>query len=37
MEIKQFEYKNLGHYSYAILSNGEIALIDSAGNRTTIS
>ncbi len=30
MEIKQFEDKNLSHYSYAILSNGEIALIDPA-------
>lgn len=28
MEIKQFEDKNLAHYSYAILSKGEIALID---------
>lgn len=32
MEIKQFEDKNLAHYSYAILSNGEIALIDPARN-----
>lgn len=30
MEIKQFEDKNLAHYSYAILSHGEIALIDPA-------
>lgn len=30
MEIKQFEDKNLAHYSYAILSKGEIALIDPA-------
>ncbi|MDQ3110372.1 MAG: MBL fold metallo-hydrolase [Bacteroidota bacterium] len=30
MEIKQFEDKNLAHYSYAILSNGEIALVDPA-------
>jgi len=30
MIIKQFEDKNLAHYSYAILSNGEIALIDPA-------
>jgi hydroxyacylglutathione hydrolase len=30
MEIKQFEDKNLAHYSYAILSNGEMALIDPA-------
>ena len=28
MEIKQFEDKNLAHYSYAIISNGAIALID---------
>lgn len=30
MKIKQFEDKNLAHYSYAIISNGEIALIDPA-------
>ncbi|MEO5643635.1 MAG: MBL fold metallo-hydrolase [Bacteroidia bacterium] len=30
MEIKQFEDKNLAHYSYAILSKGEIALVDPA-------
>lgn len=30
MQIKQFEDKNLSHYSYAILSNQEIALIDPA-------
>lgn len=30
MEIKQFEDRNLAHYSYAIVSNGEIALIDPA-------
>jgi glyoxylase-like metal-dependent hydrolase (beta-lactamase superfamily II)/rhodanese-related sulfurtransferase len=30
MEIKQFEDKNLAHYSYAILSKGEIAIIDPA-------
>jgi glyoxylase-like metal-dependent hydrolase (beta-lactamase superfamily II)/rhodanese-related sulfurtransferase len=30
MEIKQFEDKNLSHFSYAVLSNGEIALIDPA-------
>ncbi|MBK5273353.1 MAG: MBL fold metallo-hydrolase [Bacteroidia bacterium] len=30
MEIKQFEDKNLAHYSYAIISNGEMALIDPA-------
>ena len=28
MNIKQFEYKPLSHYSYAIVSNGEMALID---------
>ncbi len=32
MEIKQFEDKNLAHYSYAIISNGEAALIDPARN-----
>lgn len=32
MEIKQFEDKNLAHYSYAIISNGEVALIDPARN-----
>ena len=32
MEIKQFEDKNLSHYSYAIINNGEIALIDPARN-----
>lgn len=32
MEIKQFEDKHLAHYSYAILSNGEIALIDPSRN-----
>lgn len=30
MQIKQFEDKSLAHYSYVILSNGEIALIDPA-------
>lgn len=30
MKIKQFEDKNLAHYSYAIVSKGEIALIDPA-------
>lgn len=30
MEIKQFEDKNLAHYSYAIISKGEVALIDPA-------
>lgn len=28
MEIKQFEYKALAHYSYAIESQGEIVIID---------
>jgi hydroxyacylglutathione hydrolase len=28
MEIKQFEDKNLAHFSYAIESHGEIALVD---------
>jgi glyoxylase-like metal-dependent hydrolase (beta-lactamase superfamily II)/rhodanese-related sulfurtransferase len=32
MEIKQFEDKNLAHYSYAIVSNGEMALIDPERN-----
>ena len=32
MEIIQLEDKNLAHYSYAIISNGEIALIDPARN-----
>ncbi len=32
MEIIQFEDKNLAHYSYAIISNGEVALIDPARN-----
>lgn len=32
MEIKQFEDKNLAHYSYAIVSNGEVAMIDPARN-----
>jgi len=32
MEIKQFEDKNLAHYSYAIISNGEMVLIDPARN-----
>jgi hydroxyacylglutathione hydrolase len=30
MEIKQFEDKSLAHYSYSIVSNGEMALIDPA-------
>lgn len=32
MIIKQFEDKNLAHYSYAIVSNGEVALIDPSRN-----
>ncbi|MBS1736454.1 MAG: MBL fold metallo-hydrolase [Bacteroidetes bacterium] len=32
MEIIQFEDKNLAHYSYAIISNGQMALIDPARN-----
>jgi len=32
MEIKQFNDHNLAHYSYAIISNGEMALIDPARN-----
>jgi len=32
MKIEQFEDKNLAHYSYAIVSNGQIALIDPARN-----
>lgn len=28
MNIKQFEYKPLAHYSYAILSDGEMAIVD---------
>ena len=32
MKIKQFEDKNLAHYSYAIISEGEMALIDPARN-----
>jgi hydroxyacylglutathione hydrolase len=30
MKIKQFEDKNLAHFSYAVVSNGEMALIDPA-------
>lgn len=30
--IQQFEDKNLAHYSYAIVSNGEMALVDPARN-----
>ncbi len=32
MEIKQFEDQNLAHYSYAIVSKGEMALIDPSRN-----
>lgn len=32
MEIRQFEDKNLAHYSYAVLSKGEVTLIDPARN-----
>ena len=32
MEIRQFEDKSLAHYSYAIVSNGKIALVDPARN-----
>ena len=32
MKIKQFEDKNLAHYSYAIISLGEMALIDPSRN-----
>jgi len=32
MKIQQFEDKNLAHYSYAILSNNKIALIDPSRN-----
>lgn len=32
MVIHQFEDKNLAHYSYAIVSNGEMAVIDPARN-----
>ncbi|HET8735793.1 MAG TPA: rhodanese-like domain-containing protein [Pricia sp.] len=28
MKIKQFEYKPLAHYSYALLSGGEMAIVD---------
>lgn len=28
MQIKQFEYKPLAHYSYALVSNGEMAIVD---------
>ncbi|WP_437395827.1 rhodanese-like domain-containing protein [Flagellimonas lutimaris] len=32
MEIKQFEYKPLAHYSYAIVDNGEMAVVDPERN-----
>tara|TARA_R110002012_G_scaffold56480_1_gene144755 strand:+ start:1877 stop:3205 length:1329 start_codon:yes stop_codon:yes gene_type:complete len=32
MEIKQFEYKPLAHYSYAIVDNGKMAVIDPERN-----
>lgn len=32
MNIKQFEYKPLSHYSYAIISNGKMAIIDPERN-----
>lgn len=32
MEIRQFEYKPLAHYSYAIVDNGEVAVIDPERN-----
>lgn len=32
MKIKQFEYKPLSHFSYAIISNGEMAIIDPERN-----
>jgi len=32
MNIKQFEYKPLSHYSYAIISDGEMAVIDPERN-----
>ena len=28
MKIKQFEYKPLAHYSYALISDGEMAIVD---------
>ncbi|NNE76111.1 MAG: MBL fold metallo-hydrolase, partial [Pricia sp.] len=28
MKVKQFEYTPLSHYSYAVISNGEMAIID---------
>lgn len=32
MKIKQFEYKPLAHYSYAIISDGKMAVIDPERN-----
>ena len=32
MEIKQFEYKPLSHYSYALISGNEMAIIDPERN-----
>ncbi|MFI2743171.1 rhodanese-like domain-containing protein [Zhouia sp. PK063] len=32
MKVKQFEYKPLAHYSYAIVSNGKMAVIDPERN-----
>jgi glyoxylase-like metal-dependent hydrolase (beta-lactamase superfamily II)/rhodanese-related sulfurtransferase len=32
MEVIQFEDKSLAHYSYAVISNGEMAVIDPARN-----
>ena len=32
MNIKQFEYKPLAHFSYAIVSEGKMAVIDPERN-----
>ncbi|MEQ8218533.1 MAG: MBL fold metallo-hydrolase [Arenibacter sp.] len=32
MKVKQFEYKPLSHYSYALISDGEMAVIDPERN-----
>lgn len=32
MDVIQFEDKNLAHYSYSVISNGEIAVIDPSRN-----
>ncbi|SDB51703.1 Glyoxylase, beta-lactamase superfamily II [Flavobacteriaceae bacterium MAR_2010_188] len=32
MKIKQFEYKPLSHYSYAVVSNGQMVIIDPQRN-----